>query len=88
MPNINADRTKTLKALADDMPSLPPESVRMLRFVARESADVIAQAEAFLRITLPPHARARLIDECLSLETRAAVRALRDETHALQPCLN
>ena len=57
--------------------TLPPESAATLNYIERESADVIAETETVLGLTLPPDARARLIDYCFFLDTAKNARALR-----------
>lgn len=57
--------------------TLPPESARTMAYIEREAAGTIAQTEQVLGITLPAHARTRLIDHCMQWETAEAARQLR-----------
>lgn len=57
--------------------TLPPESARTMAYIEREAANTIVQTEQVLGITLPAHARARLINYCLQWETAEAARQLR-----------
>jgi cell wall assembly regulator SMI1 len=57
--------------------TLPPESARVLAYVAAQTADLIAKTESVLGVTLPPEARARLVNHALLYETAEASRQLR-----------
>jgi hypothetical protein len=49
----------------------------VIDYIEGESADAIAQTEAFLGVTLPPESRARIVDFGFQYETTEAVRELR-----------
>ena len=49
----------------------------MLAYIRHAAANTIAQTEQILGITLPAHARTRLLDHCMLWETLEAARQLR-----------
>ncbi len=57
--------------------TLPPESARILNDLARDAADLIAETEAILAITLTPDSSARLLDHALRHRTKEVARTLR-----------
>lgn len=57
-------------------PVLPPESARLLAWIARELAEIAADLAARHGVPLLPERRARIIDLCLLDETRDSRRAL------------